>query len=129
MTHVIFGVNDAQPGNINNTLSATSPYARRHPLYTHPSEAIPMPSPRVWGFHHHVKWTREQDILDKNRVDHPNRTNSNTVGGGGLEWGTWFELNGNEEKITTPSLCFLADIFTNAPVLLPRSERQGLKLS
>lgn len=126
MTHVIFGVNAPQPNTSNLTLNPPSAYARRHPLYTHPSEAISMPVPQVWRFHHRVKWTKEQEILDKNGVDHPNRTKHDTIGGGGLEWGTWFELNG-EERITTPSLAFLADIFMNTPMLLPKSERQGLK--
>ena len=130
MTHVIFGVNGANPKDtlrLNLNLNLPPAYARRHPLYTHPSQAVSVPVPHIFKFRSRIKWTQEQQILVKNNIDHPNRTKSTTVGGGGLEWGTWFEFNGDGEKITTPSLAFLADVFTNTPSLLPKSERPGLK--
>ncbi|KAF8158188.1 thioesterase-like superfamily-domain-containing protein [Crassisporium funariophilum] len=130
MAHVIFGTNAPHVRDkVNLNLNPPSPYARRHPLYTHPSEAIVLPLRHTWKFHPHVKWTEERDIIAKNKSDSPNRTNSSTVGGGGLEWGTWFEFVDEEEKITSPSLAFLVDIFLNTPTLLPKSERVGLTTS
>lgn len=128
MSHAIFGVNGAYPKDtLNLNLNPPSAFARRHPLYTHPSQAVSVPLSHVFKFHPRVKWTQEQQILAKNGIDHPNRTKSTTVGGGGLEWGAWFEFSGDDERITTPSLAFLVDIFTNSPGLLPKSERPGLK--
>lgn len=127
MAHAIFGVNGPDPKDkLNLTLNPPSTYARRHPLYTHPSQAVALPLKDTWKFHSRVQWTREEEILAKNKVDGPNRTNSSSVGGGGLEWGTWFEFKDKDEKITTPSLAFLADIFLNTPTLLPKSEKRGL---
>ena len=127
MTHVVFGINDPDPKDkLNLTLNPPSTYARRHPLYTHPSEAIVKPFGHTWKFHPHVQWTEEHEIMAKNRPDGVNRTNSSTVGGGGLEWGAWFEFNDKDERITTPSLAFLVDMFLNTPILLPRSEKVGL---
>lgn len=127
MTHVVFGIIDRDPKDeLNLTLNPPSTYARRHPLYTHPSEAVVKPLRHTWKFHPHVRWTEEHEIMAKNRPDGVNRTNSSTVGGEGLEWGAWFEFNDKDERITTPSLAFLVDIFLNTPTLLPRSEKVGL---
>ncbi|KAF8964417.1 thioesterase-like superfamily-domain-containing protein [Flammula alnicola] len=124
MTHLIFGLNGPHPKDkLNFTLNPPSTYARRHPLYTHPSQAATLPIPHYWKFHHRVKRTKETDILEKNKVDSPNRTTSSTVGGGGLEWGTWFEFSDKDDRITAPSLALLVDIFSNTPSLLPKSER------
>jgi len=56
----------------------------------------------------------------KNKIDSPTRTNSSTIGGGGLEWGAWFEFTDKDDRITNPSLAFLVDIFQTTPNLLPR---------
>ena len=126
-THTIFGINEPHPKDkLNLTFNPPSTYARRHPLYTHPSEAVGKPVLPAWKFRPYCRWTDEPDILAKNKIDSPNRTNSSTIGGGGLEWGTWFEFTDKDDKISNPSLAFLADIFFNAPTLLPKSERLGL---
>ena len=70
--------------------------------------------------------TSDPVYAERNKPTSPMRTNCNTVGGGGLDWAGWFELTSEGEKITTPSLCFFADIFTNAVLLLPKNEREGL---
>lgn len=36
-----------------------------------------------------------------------------------MQWGAWFELTDKSEKLTTSSLCFLADVFQNLPSQLP----------
>lgn len=54
------------------------------------------------------------------------RMDSGTVGGGGVEWGAWFELTHERDGITTPSLCFLADMVQFTAELLPDTENGGL---
>lgn len=107
-------------------IAPPSRYARRIPLYSHPSTAIVEPLRHTWGFHSQVIWTKEHEILKKNQVDSETRTGSHSIGGDGLEWGTWFEFVDKDARITNPSLVFLADMFLNTPTLLPRSERPGL---
>lgn len=128
-TDLIFGKN---PSNSTNeipqlTLSPPSRYARRIPLYTHPSTAVVQPTRKTWDFRSYITLAPDPEILAKNRPESPNRTDSTTVGGDGLEWGAWFEFVDKDDKITNPSLAFLVDIFVNLPSLLPRSERVGLK--
>jgi len=129
-THTIFGINEPHPKDkLNLNLNPPSTYARRLPLYIHPSKATRKPVRNTWQFHPYCKWSDEPDILAKNEINSPNRTNSSTVGGGGLEWGAWFEFTDKDDKITNPSLAFLADTFLNTPTLLPKSERVGLTTS
>ena len=126
-THIIFGINEPHPKDkLNLNLNPPSTYARRLPLYIHPSKATSKPIRNTWQFHPYCRWSDEPDILAKNEIDNPNRTNSSTIGGGGLEWGAWFEFTDKDDKITNPSLAFLVDIFLNTPTLLPKSEKVGL---
>ena len=128
MTHVIFGINAPHPKDkLNLTLNPPSTYARRHPLYVHPSKAVSKDIPRTWKFRPHIKWAEDLDILARNTVDSPTRTHSSTIGGGGLEWAAWSGFTDKDERITNPSLAFLVDIFMNTPALLPKSEKIGLK--
>jgi len=85
-----------------------------------------LPIRSTWRFHSHVRWAEDPVILKKNRPETSTRTNSQTVGGSGVEWGAWFQFVDEDEKITTPTLAFLVDIFQNMPVLMPRSERPGV---
>ena len=78
------------------------------------------------NFHLFLKLAEDSTTLAKNQIDSPTRTHSSTVGGGGLEWATWFEFADKDDRITNLSLAFLADIFRNSPNLLPESERMGL---
>lgn len=124
---MIFAHNGPAPGDkANLTLQPPSTYARRIPLHLHPSEAPKRDPQDRWVFAKHVEWTQEPDIEARNAPDHPNRTNSSTIGGEGVEWGAWFGFSDKEEKITNPSIPFLVDVFQNLPTLLPRSERKGL---
>ncbi|KAF8806872.1 hypothetical protein BYT27DRAFT_7190564 [Phlegmacium glaucopus] len=130
MTHIIFGINAPHPKDtLNLNLNPPSTYARRHPLYVHPSKGVINHISDIWTFRPYFRWTKEPDIRATNNVNSPTRTNSSTIGGGGLEWGTWFEFTDKDERITNPSLAFLVDIFLNTPTLLPKSEKIGLKTS
>ncbi|KAJ7728852.1 hypothetical protein DFH07DRAFT_221135 [Mycena maculata] len=81
---------------------------------------------RPWRFKEHIKWAGDPHLRAQNLPDSPSRTDSATVGGGGLVWGTWLQLTGPDERITPASIAFLADTFINLPSLLPQSERGGL---
>lgn len=136
MTHIIFGILAPTPtgpdvaSSVTRKFNAPGAYARRHPLSTHPATAEVSKRMRsAWSYRDVVKKAEDPVFTNRNQVDHPSRTNGSTVGGGGIEWGSWFELLGDETRITTPSIAFLCDIFTNAPTLLPKEERKGLEAS
>ncbi|KAF7364836.1 hypothetical protein MVEN_00353900 [Mycena venus] len=118
-THLIFGI--LEPPR----LVPPSSYARRLPLHVHPSVAIETP-PRGWHFKKHIRWAHDPLLRAQNLQDSPARTNSTTVGGGGLVWGAWLELTGLNERITPASMAFLVDVFPNLPQNLPPSERLGV---
>jgi hypothetical protein len=73
-----------------------------------------------------TRWAPDPAYSERNKLDSPNRTDSTTVGGGGVEWAAWFQLTNENDAITTPALCMFADIFQNLPSLLPKSERDVL---
>ncbi|KAJ7464782.1 thioesterase-like superfamily-domain-containing protein [Mycena galericulata] len=123
-THMIFGSLAPQSNSVG--LAPLSSYARRLPLYVHPSNAVETSMPRVVRFKEHIKWAHDPHLKAQNLPDNPSRTNSETVGGGGLVWGAWLQLVGQDEHITPASIAFLADTFINLPALLPRSERGSL---
>ena len=127
--HLIFGSNiDTSSDSPHLNLLPPSPYARRIPLYTHPSKVVGTVQDRdvYKNFRHRIKMSTEHDILAKNLPDSPNRANASTVGGGGLEWASWLGFVEKDDLITSPSLAFLADMFSNLATLLPPSERKGL---
>ncbi|TFK70943.1 hypothetical protein BDN72DRAFT_887824 [Pluteus cervinus] len=131
-THLIFGDNNpnsAQRKGPPLTILPPSGYARRLPLYEHPSQAKREALRHTWTFHPHVVWAPDQQLLEGNKSDSPLRTTEETVGGGGVEWGVWFEFTDAGERVTNPYLPFLVDIFLNFPSLLPKSERVGLSTS
>ncbi|KAF7364838.1 hypothetical protein MVEN_00354100 [Mycena venus] len=119
-SHLIFG--SLEPPR----LVPPSRYARRLPLYAHPSAAVDTPMARPWRFKEHIRWAADPQLRAQNSPDSPTRTSSATIGGGGLVWGAWFELTGADDHVTPASIAFLADTFINLPSLLPRSERNGL---
>ena len=63
----------------------------------------------------------DQMIIARNQPDSSTRTNIETVGGGGTEWGAWCELKIKGDKLRTSAIPFFADNFINLPVLLPNS--------
>lgn len=65
-------------------------------------------------------------IRARSALDSPTRTTVSTVGGSGLEWGGWLEFVDKQERITSPSLAFLVDVFVNVVRLLPKEIRGNL---
>ena len=126
---MIFGVLSTPQGSAPGyTLAPPSPYARRLPLYTHPSTAVNTPVSHLthWNFRDRIQWAWDPIVVAKNSLESPTRTNETSVGGGGTEWGAWFELKGAEERITTPALAYLVDLFISTHLLIPKSERGKL---
>ncbi|KAK0221538.1 thioesterase-like superfamily-domain-containing protein [Armillaria fumosa] len=128
-SHLIFGILTPLTGSPNKTLAPPSPYARRVPLYRHPSTApLELEKIRdVYKFRRYFQCTQEPEIRTKAALNSPTRTNEATIGGGGVEGGTWFGLTDRDERITTPSLALFADAFLNIPVLIPKSQPQALR--
>ncbi|KAL0960802.1 hypothetical protein HGRIS_005818 [Hohenbuehelia grisea] len=126
VTHIIFGsFASTEPAHakLKAALSPPSRFARKVPLYRHPSNAPPMPMRKAWGFHRHSRWTEEPEVHTANQAMNAE------VGGGGLEWGSWFELTDKDERITTASLAFLVDMFVNTPMILSKISDVGLPIS
>ncbi|KAF7314704.1 hypothetical protein MKEN_00944300 [Mycena kentingensis (nom. inval.)] len=122
-THIIFGslAPSGGPG-----FSSASPYARRHPLHIHPSIASLTRMIPGMRYVPHVRWAHDPILRAQNFPNSPARTNSSTIGGGGVVYGAWFQLTDPEERITPAAIAFLADTFINLPMLLPKAERQGV---
>ncbi|KAG5634440.1 hypothetical protein H0H81_001942 [Sphagnurus paluster] len=80
----------------------------------------------VCKFRDHVVSAEDPHILEKNAPDHPSRAEPSSIGGDGLQWGSWFGFNDKGTTITSPALAFLVDIFVSTPTLIPPSERLGL---
>ncbi|KAJ3506300.1 hypothetical protein NLJ89_g6946 [Agrocybe chaxingu] len=131
MTHAIFGLNGPSPTDkLNLSLNPPSPYARRHPLHSHPSQAPLKPMDPRWRFHEYVKWTEEPEIRSRNRPDHPKRTNSSTVGGGGLDWFPTMTLSIEfKNKVPPPSLSHAdrtVGIYSNGSFMTPPQGRHDI---
>ncbi|KAF9262892.1 hypothetical protein L218DRAFT_866279 [Marasmius fiardii PR-910] len=128
LTHHIFGVLTPAPESSDSVLTITpsSRYARRLPLYHHPSNAAPVSLREVYQFAPRLKATRGPEISAKNALDGFNRTNETSIGGYGLEWGQWLTFTNKQDILTPPSIAFMADMFRSPPSLLPKSERTGL---
>ncbi|KAK7048694.1 thioesterase-like superfamily-domain-containing protein [Favolaschia claudopus] len=122
-THLIFGTLDPP-----RLLLPPSTYARRLPLYLHPSIAEPSTTVGVWKFSQHMKWSIDPHLRAQNGHDSPTRTSPTTVGGGGVVWGAWLTLTDPAERITPASIAFLADTFVNMPFLVPKEERGGVSV-
>jgi hypothetical protein len=136
MAHIIFGVLAPVSSSSDGVSAVTrkfhppAPYARRHPLYIHPASAEVTQRMRgAWKFRDSIRKAEDPVLRSRNQSDSTTRTDNSTIGGGGVEWGAWFELLGDKTRITAPSLAFLADIFTNSPSLLPQNERENLETS
>ncbi|KAG6846539.1 hypothetical protein H0H93_013346, partial [Arthromyces matolae] len=127
-TQQIFGVNSSDVSkSAGLTLSPPSPYARRIPFHGHPSTAPIQNLPGHWSYKRHVSLAPDPKILEKNAPDHPSRTTASSIGGGGIEWGTWLTFKDNLDLITKQSVPFLVDIFAGLPFLIPPSERPGFE--
>lgn len=118
--HLVFGDLSPLQSDQGRALAPPSPYARRVPLYSHPSteSAVKIPWARKMGAHMSV----DAVLLSHNDPSSPARTTPESVGGGGVEWGAWLELTHKDDKLTTSSVPFFCDSFVNLPNLLPKSE-------
>ena len=125
---MIFGTNAPSPTQQTRvSIDPPSPYARQIPLHVHPSKATPVTIRDLYKFNHYIKTTTDSVIKAQSAPDSPTRTTVSTVGGGGgLEWGGWLEFVNKEERITSPSLAFLVDVFVNLVRLLPKEVRGNL---
>lgn len=79
---------------------------------------------RPWNFKHHVRWAEDASITARNARS--KGANAKETDQPGLEWGAWFELTDEDDKISPAVIAFLADIFKSMPDLLPKEERVGL---
>ncbi|KIK69774.1 hypothetical protein GYMLUDRAFT_34172 [Collybiopsis luxurians FD-317 M1] len=127
-SHLIFGVLEppSNGGDSVINLIPPSPYARRVPLYEHPSKAPRAVFPSHYKFYSRLDITREPEIAVRNLADSSHRTTSDTIGGGGLDYGLWCGFRDKGETVTVSSIPFLADISSNVPLLLPKEYRKGL---
>ncbi|KIJ62533.1 hypothetical protein HYDPIDRAFT_30141 [Hydnomerulius pinastri MD-312] len=121
--HLIFGDLSPPPSDQERKiLSPPSPYARRLPIHHHPSAVSPDPTQPAWSRQMQMQMSTDREILNHNHPDSATRTTSQTIGGGGTEWGAWCELTDKRDKIKPSSISFFADTFTNLPMLLPESD-------
>ncbi|KIK98779.1 hypothetical protein PAXRUDRAFT_823502 [Paxillus rubicundulus Ve08.2h10] len=131
IAHLIFGdLSPLQNSQVRKVLEPPSPYARRLPLHSHPSELSFDATKQYWARNMGVQMSTDISLLTHNDPDNPLRTTSKTVGGGGIQWGAWCELTHKNDEIRTSSLPFFCDTFMNLPNLLPDGEagssgRQG----
>lgn len=133
ISHLIFGVLESPLtegcGSENAiNLLPPSPYARRVPLHHHPAQAPTTGLDRRYKFHSRFDVTLEPEIASQNNLDSPRRaTSSDTIGGGGVDYGLWCGFKDKDEAVTISSLPFFADISLNAPVLLPIEYNKGFQ--
>ena len=126
-THMIFGTN--APSSLQRTritIDPPSPYARQIPLHVHPSEATLTSLSNAYKFSRYINAATDAVMEAKNAIDSPTRTTESTIGGGGLEWGGWLEFVDEDEKVTSPSMALLVDVFVNLVSLLPKEVRGNL---
>jgi len=118
--HLIFGDLSPSQSGLAALLAPPSPYARRLPLHSHPSVGFVVKPP--WTSKMEVQGIIDAVLLSQNDPNSPARTTAESVGGGGVKWGAWFELTNKDDKLTTSSMAFFCDSFINMPELLPKSE-------
>ncbi|KAG6376919.1 thioesterase-like superfamily-domain-containing protein [Boletus reticuloceps] len=106
--HLLFGdLSPSQPSQEQRILSPPSPYARRLPLYSHPSTVSRDAMVPPWAKKMHVRMAADAVLLSHNHPNHASRTTSESVGGGGTVWGAWYELSHTDDKLTTSSIAVL----------------------
>ncbi|KAI0072516.1 hypothetical protein K474DRAFT_1667757 [Panus rudis PR-1116 ss-1] len=108
MTHIVFGTladpADSDPSSAASrsslTLQPPSPYARRIPFYTLPSQCPSVRAKRRWRFDRCLNLVNDPVYIERAKVPRE-----------GMEWGLYLSLTDERERITTPSLAFMADMF------------------
>ncbi|KAL5528088.1 hypothetical protein ACEPAF_7224 [Sanghuangporus sanghuang] len=116
----------ASPGNL--TLTPTSPYGRRIPLSTHPSQAIP-DEPHI-KFLYQIK--AEDPFFAEQNARRAKRQSANSgdlrpseIPDCGVESGSWFELKDPNVVMEIAMIPLFADCIMNLPLLLPNEMNSG----
>ncbi|KAH8109368.1 hypothetical protein DFH11DRAFT_1747152 [Phellopilus nigrolimitatus] len=115
-------------------LNPPSPYARRTPLRTHPSDAPSTPLHAVWNFKKYISGKEDKVLTNMNRPENRKfsspstaeiRAETTSLNGQreppGLKFGTFLTLK-VEERLRPSMLAFCADIVKPLPELLPSEE-------
>lgn len=117
----IFKVPSVQTDTYRMSLLPPSPYARRVPLNIHPAAVQATRQPANIAFGSCFQWAEDKAIRERNRAS--GNVKCSAIGGGGLEWGAWFEFLDPIENINAAILSFVADIYRPLPQLLPQEQR------
>lgn len=117
--HAIFGLNARTPDDPNPILAHPSPYARRTPLFIHPSQGTFTDLGPIWTFQNNVSWAFDHTLIAQNAPSHPSRVSPPDIGGTGLEWGGYLQFNTPSERLSSTYIPFLVDMFQGLPNLLP----------
>ena len=68
-----------------------------------------------------MQWAEDKAIEERNQALGEGK--GSPIGGGGLDWGAWFEFLDPAENITVSMLPFLGDMMMGIPKLLPMDKR------
>ena len=96
--------------------------ARRMPLTQHPSLAI-LDEPDL-KFCYQNK-AEDRFFIERNLAKAEGRSDDTRQGGGEVEWGAWYELKDENERLKTTMIPFMADNVRNMPSLVPKELRPG----
>ena len=94
----------------NLTVAPPSKFAVKIPMHTHPSMCKPHPPLERWMYKKRVAAARDPVYEALMRA---------ARGVNGSDWGEYFTLTGEDERLTLPMMPFLADSALPFPVLLP----------
>ncbi|CAL1706694.1 unnamed protein product [Somion occarium] len=110
MTHMVFGVlaSPSDPTTPTLTVEPPSPYARRIPLYTHPSKCSPDRPEWRFGYSKYIQ-TAHCPVHVKN-AEIPRE---------GMEWGLYLTLTDPSEQWTTSAIPFATDTFRALHQVVP----------
>jgi len=102
MAHIIHGVLEPPAGTTEAklTVAPPSPYARRIPMYTHPSRTPASPNRQKWTYKSNI--TLAGDPVYAENAKTPRQ---------GLEFGLYLTLRDAQERLTPPVLAFMADTY------------------
>lgn len=117
-THIVFGVL-ASVSDPSLTIEPPSPWAKRTPLFTHPSMCPETPPRGWWNYKTHLKLADDPEYRKKYLG----------IPQGGMEWGTYLTLREPEEVITTPTLALMADTFRAVDQVRTEGELRDIRKS
>lgn len=120
MTHMVFGTLlefDAPPSSHKyQDISPSHPLSRPIPLTIHPRTASLSDMHFKYGkFRQYVRRVIDDGIRSRNVAKLAASPGSHV---GGLESGSWWELNGEDEELHLSMMPFFADVFENTPTVM-----------